>query len=111
MATGSRILAWEIPWTEEPGRYSPQSHKESDKTELLSLPAGPQRSPGPLGGPGTDCPPLTGLPVRPRLPSATLSPQELVRVSEGSKGTAPLAATLLLPTAPSRAPLLTSRSP
>ena len=27
MATQSRILAWEIPWTEEPGGYSPWSHK------------------------------------------------------------------------------------
>ena len=24
MATHSSILAWEIPWTEEPGSYSPQ---------------------------------------------------------------------------------------
>ena len=28
MATHSSILAWEIPWTEEPGGYSPRSHKE-----------------------------------------------------------------------------------
>ena len=28
MATHSRILAWEIPWTEEPGRlHSPQACK------------------------------------------------------------------------------------
>ena len=28
MATHSSILAWEITWTEEPGRlYSPQDHK------------------------------------------------------------------------------------
>ena len=27
MATYSSILAWRIPWTEEPGSYSPQSHK------------------------------------------------------------------------------------
>ena len=31
--THSSILAWRIPWTEEPGR----SHKESDTTEQLSL--------------------------------------------------------------------------
>ena len=30
MATHSSILAWEIPWTEEPERYSPWGHKESD---------------------------------------------------------------------------------
>ena len=29
MATHSRILAWKIPWTEEPEDYSPWSHKES----------------------------------------------------------------------------------
>ena len=34
MATHSSILAWEIPWTEEPGRLrSPWGHKESDVTE------------------------------------------------------------------------------
>ena len=32
MATHSRILAWEIPWTEEPG-YSPWGRRESDTTE------------------------------------------------------------------------------
>jgi len=37
MATHSSIPAWGIPWTEEPG-CSPQSHKESDMTELLTLP-------------------------------------------------------------------------
>ena len=29
-ATHSSILAWEIPWAEEPGGYSPGGHKESD---------------------------------------------------------------------------------
>ena len=37
MATHSSILAWEIPWTEEPGGYSPWGHKESDMTECLTL--------------------------------------------------------------------------
>ena len=32
MATHSIILAWRIPRTEEPGRYSPWGHKESDTT-------------------------------------------------------------------------------
>ena len=27
------IFAWRIPWTEEPGGYSSQGHKESDTTE------------------------------------------------------------------------------
>ena len=33
MATHSSILAWRIPWTEEPGSYSPWGCKESDMTE------------------------------------------------------------------------------
>ena len=33
-ATHSSILAWRIPWTEEPGGYSPQGHKESGTTEV-----------------------------------------------------------------------------
>ena len=32
MATHFGILAWRIPWTEEPGGYSPQGHKESETT-------------------------------------------------------------------------------
>ena len=30
MTTHNSILPWEIPWTEEPGGYSPWGHKESD---------------------------------------------------------------------------------
>ena len=33
MATRSSILAWRIPWMEEPGGLSPRGHKELDKTE------------------------------------------------------------------------------
>ena len=33
VATHSSILAWEIPRTEEPGRYSPIGYKELDTTE------------------------------------------------------------------------------
>ena len=38
MATHSSILAWEIPWTDDPGRgggrgHRPWGHKESDTTE------------------------------------------------------------------------------
>ena len=37
-ATRSRILAWRLPWTEEPGGlYSPWGPKESDTTERLTL--------------------------------------------------------------------------
>ena len=36
MATHSNILAWKIPWTEEPGvGHSPRSHKVLDTTEQL----------------------------------------------------------------------------
>ena len=38
MATHSSILAWRIPWTQEPGRLqSIESQKESDTTERLTL--------------------------------------------------------------------------
>ena len=37
MATHSSILAWNIPWTEEPGGYSPKSHKESDTAEHAQI--------------------------------------------------------------------------
>ena len=32
MATHSSLLAWRIPWTEEPGRLHFIGHKESDMT-------------------------------------------------------------------------------
>ena len=35
MATHSSILAWKIPWMEEPVSYSSWGHKESDMTEWL----------------------------------------------------------------------------
>ena len=38
MATHFSILAWEIPWIEEPGRlHSPWGCKESDTTERLTF--------------------------------------------------------------------------
>ena len=40
MATHSSVLAWEIPWTEEPGGYSPWGCRESDTTESLSAHTG-----------------------------------------------------------------------
>ena len=36
MATHSCIIAWKIPWTEEPGGYSPWGRKELDMTERLT---------------------------------------------------------------------------
>ena len=33
MATHSSILAWKIPWAEEPGKPQSMGHKESDITE------------------------------------------------------------------------------
>ena len=36
MATNSSILAWRIPWTEEPGGLLSMGHEESDTTERLT---------------------------------------------------------------------------
>ena len=36
MAAHSSILAWRIPWTEDPGGLHPWGHTESDTTERLS---------------------------------------------------------------------------
>ena len=33
MATHSSLLAWEIPWAEEPGELSLWGDKQSDRTE------------------------------------------------------------------------------
>ena len=33
MTTHSSILAWRIPWTEEPRGQQPEDHKELDMTE------------------------------------------------------------------------------
>ena len=38
-ATHSSILAWKIPWIEEPGGYSPWGCEESDTTEHPTHPA------------------------------------------------------------------------
>ena len=37
MATHSSILAWRIPWTEEPGRLQSVGRRELDMTERLSI--------------------------------------------------------------------------
>ena len=37
MAAHSSILAWRIPWTEEPGRLQPRGLKESGISEQLTL--------------------------------------------------------------------------
>ena len=37
METHSSILAWRIPWTEEPGGCSPWGCKEADTTELFYI--------------------------------------------------------------------------
>ena len=36
MASHSSILAWRIPWAEEPGRLESMRSKESDMTERLN---------------------------------------------------------------------------
>ena len=47
MATHSSLLAWEIPWTEKPGGYSPWGHKESvDTTERLNISISSSRAVG-----------------------------------------------------------------
>ena len=35
MVTHSSILAWKIPWMEEPGGLQSMGHKESDTTERV----------------------------------------------------------------------------
>ena len=35
LATHSSILAWEIPWMEEPGGYGPWGRQELDMTKQL----------------------------------------------------------------------------
>ena len=50
MATHFSSLGWKFPWMEEPGRYSPRGHKESDTTERLHF----HFSPGDLPGPGIE---------------------------------------------------------
>ena len=37
MATHYSILAWKIPWVEEPGRLQTRDHKELHMTEQLHL--------------------------------------------------------------------------
>ena len=37
MTTHSSILAWRIPWTEEPGRRQSMGSQEFDMTERLTL--------------------------------------------------------------------------
>ena len=37
MATHSSIIAWKIPWMEEPGSYRPWGCKKLDRTEQLTL--------------------------------------------------------------------------
>ena len=37
MAAHSSILAWEVPWTEEPGGQCPWGRQEADMTEWLTL--------------------------------------------------------------------------
>ena len=43
MATHSSILAWRIPWTEEPGRLQSIRGKESDMTEVTEHACTPKK--------------------------------------------------------------------
>ena len=47
MAAHSSILAWRIPWTEEPAGYSPWCRKETDTTEQVTLLLSSSRGWGP----------------------------------------------------------------
>ena len=49
MDTHSSILAWRIPWTEEPGELPSMDLQESDMTEGLMLPLSAEE----LGRPGS----------------------------------------------------------
>ena len=42
MATYSSILAWEIPWPEDPGGLQSMGRKELDMTQQLTLPLFPR---------------------------------------------------------------------
>ena len=57
MATHSSILAWKIPWTEEPGMegYSPWGHKKSDTTEQLHFTSMECKHRKQTYGPGGGC--------------------------------------------------------
>ena len=46
METHTSILAWRIPWTEEPGRLQSMGSHESDTTERLSTHTHPLRQQG-----------------------------------------------------------------
>ena len=49
MATHASILAWEVPWREEPGGLQSMGHKGSDTTERLGTGTYSQISPASLG--------------------------------------------------------------
>ena len=51
MATHSSILAWEIPWTEEPGGFQSMGCKESDTTERLNNNKPSSNAKGMMSGP------------------------------------------------------------
>ena len=82
MATHSSILAWRIPWTEEPGGLQSMGLQESDTTERLNnnsratqtaqcarhCPAWDQ----PPSRPGASCPD-TGRPGEAHLPALSLA--------------------------------------
>ena len=50
MATHYSILAWRIPWMEEPGELQSMGRKESDTTELLTYNRAAQFGQKPSGG-------------------------------------------------------------
>ena len=55
MATHSCILAWRIPWTEEPGGLQSWGCKESDMTEQLNNKKTSDRCIRPMDDPDAEC--------------------------------------------------------
>ena len=56
VATHCSILAWEIRWTEEPGRLQSMGSQESDTTERLNHQAQIQQRADLLPNEGLHCP-------------------------------------------------------
>ena len=95
MAIHFSNFGWKFPWMEEPGRYSPCGHKESDMTERLHF----HFSPGDLPGPGIE-------------PKSTVRPAWLTAEPSGKPNPNPTRILILIQTAsqildlPSRLTLL-----
>ena len=88
MATHSSILAWRIPWTEEPGGYSPWGHKRVGMTLQLNTTSSVAQSCPALCDP-MDCS-MSGLSVHHQLPELTQT--HVYRVGDAIQPSHPLSA-------------------